>query len=133
MGKSESSNLLLILFDERPLSINKYYAGMHWAKRKQEADRVHEIVRVACTQWKADNNQRLPKFQKARITMTVYFRSKPFDPSNIPAKLYEDGLVRVGVLPDDSPQYVQEIILRSRVDRENPRVEIAVEEMCERC
>ena len=59
------------------------------------------------------------------ITVTVYFKHRPLDPCNIPAKLYIDGLLGVW-LEDDSPRYVSSVTTRSRVDRDNPRVEITV-------
>ena len=109
----------IVLDGERPQSLNKIYSGVHWTKRKAEADRVHTLVRAA-----------LPLVYKpfdvpVRIVVTAYFKNRPLDASNIFAKVYEDGLVG-HLLVDDSPQYVTEIATRSRVDRKNPRVEIEI-------
>ena len=43
----EQRAITLTLIDEKPISWNKMYAGLHWSKRKDEADRVHLAVRVA--------------------------------------------------------------------------------------
>jgi hypothetical protein len=59
------------------------------------------------------------------ICIVAYFDRKPYDSSNIPLKLYEDGLINL-VIPDDSPRYVRRVSTESRVDRQHPRVEILV-------
>jgi hypothetical protein len=119
---------VLILENERPISNNKFYEGMHWAERKAEADRVHARVQAACASWKAKMGRPLPRFEHgARVIITAYFEKSPLDSSNIAGKLYEDGLMRAGILPNDDWQHVTELCLRSRIDRERPRVEIIVE------
>ena len=64
---------------------------------------------------------------RVRITVTAYYKTRPHDASNIPLKLYEDGLVAAGILTDDSPVFVDETVTRSRVDKQRPRVEIEIE------
>ena len=123
---------VLVLENERPATVNKFYEGMHWSKRKAEADRVHARVQAACTEWKARMRKALPRFEHgARVIVTAYFQKRPLDCSNIAGKLYEDGLVRDGVLPSDDWRHVREFVTRSRLDRERPRVEIIVEPMGE--
>jgi hypothetical protein len=119
---------VLILENERPISNNKFYEGMHWAERKAEADRVHARVQAACASWKAKMGRPLPRFEHgARVIITAYFEKRPLDSSNIAGKLYEDGLVRAGILPNDDWKHVTELCTRSRLDKERPRVEIIVE------
>lgn len=114
----------LILPDEQPASWNKMYTGQHWSKRKEEVDRVHLAVRVALDpDW--------PMFDRpVHITVTVYFKNKrvQLDASNIPAKLYEDGLIG-WLIVDDSPQYVRSMTTVSLLDRDNPRVELEIREV----
>lgn len=116
--------ITLTLEGEQPISWNKMYAGLHWAKRKAEADRVHLAVRVALDpDW--------PMFVKpVVITVRVYFKNKriQLDASNIAAKLYEDGLIG-WIIQDDSPQYVRSMTTVSLLDRKNPRVEIEITEV----
>lgn len=50
------------------------------------------------------------------------------DPDNITGgqKFILDGLVRGGVIPDDSQKYIAGIIHRFRVDKRKPRVEVEI-------
>lgn len=116
--------VILTLIDEKPMSWNKMYSGMHWADRLAEAERVHLAVRVA-----VDPNDQ--KFDKpVAITVRAYFKDKrsQLDASNITAKLYEDGLIG-WLIEDDNPQHVQSMTTISLIDRENPRVEIEIKEV----
>ncbi|MFW6098191.1 MAG: hypothetical protein ACOC9Z_08935, partial [Chloroflexota bacterium] len=49
----------------------------------------------------------------------------PYDSSNVPLKLYEDGLIGL-VIPDDNRKHVRWTATRSEIDRDRPRVEITV-------
>lgn len=112
-----------MLEGEQPMSWNKMYAGLHWSDRKAEADRVHLAVRVAI-----DPDE--PMFDKpVAITVRAYFKNKSvqLDASNVPAKLYEDGLID-WLIKDDSPQYVRSMTTVSLLDRQNPRIEIEIKE-----
>lgn len=119
--EAEKRQVLIVLPGERPMSLNKVYAGVHWKVRKDEAERVHWLVRA-----KIDPDE--PMFERpVNITVTAYFRSHPFDASNILIKLYEDGLKK-RLIADDGPRYVRSVTAISRVDRKRPRVEILIEE-----
>lgn len=112
----------IILEKERPISLNQYYAGMHWSKRSEEAKRVHYLM--------MSKIQRGVTFFKnpVEIEVTCYFKSNPMDADNIVAKLYIDGL-KGKVLVDDTPKYVKGVKLVSLVDVNNPRVEIEITEV----
>jgi hypothetical protein len=114
----------LTLDGEQPMSWNKMYAGLHWSSRHEEADRVHLAVRISLDpDW--------PMFeQPVAITIRAYFKNKrvQLDASNVPAKLYEDGLIG-WLIKDDSPKYVRSMTTVSLLDRNNPRVEIEIEEV----
>lgn len=110
----------IVIPDHRPVSLNKYYAGMHWSKRKAIADEAHMLVRAALP---PDVE---PYTEPVHITVTAYFKNRPLDASNVLAKVYEDGLIG-RVLIDDSTQYVRSVRTVSLVDRAAPRVVIDVE------
>lgn len=116
--------ITIIIPDERPTSWNKFYAGKHWSFRKREAERVHQLVRAYLDpDW--------PMFDKpVEIEFRVYFANRrlQLDWSNIPAKLYEDGLIG-WLIKDDSPKYVIAGRVLSLVDRDNPRIEIRIREV----
>ena len=69
----------------------------------------------------------LPAYFTGRVDIDVvaYFTGRPLDSSNIPVKLYEDGLKGM-VVCDDSPHYVRRVSAMSAVDRRRPRVEVTV-------
>lgn len=114
--------LKLVLEGERPWSWNKLYAGVHHTQRSKQARHCHDLVG-----WTLLTLDYIPIFESVvDITVVVYFDKRPFDPDNITAKLYIDGLVKAGVIPDDKKQYVRNVTTRSEVDRDNPRVEILV-------
>lgn len=114
----------LTLIDEKPMSWNKMYSGLHWSDRLAEAERAHLAVRVA-----VDPDE--PIFDKpVAITVRAYFKDKrsQLDASNITAKMYEDGLIG-WLIEDDTPQYVCSMTTVSLIDRKNPRVEIEIREV----
>jgi hypothetical protein len=113
----------LILEDEQPIGLNRLLAREHWTIRNEEVTRVKLAVRVAI-----DPNE--PMFDKpVAITIRAYFKNKSvqLDASNVPAKLYEDGLID-WLIKDDSPQYVRSMTTVSLLDRQNPRIEIEIKE-----
>ena len=115
------------------VSANKIYSGVHWAVRKKIADKYHEAIRILMTRtsrqfgrsaaiYELFSKLHVPK----DIIFTFYFKNRPLDCSNcfFLAKVCEDGMVKAGILTDDSPKYVKSITCISKVDRENPRIEI---------
>lgn len=91
---------------------------MHWTKRKREVDRIHSLVHNI-----VDNDEMFESI--VDIKVTAYFKNRPLDSSNICGKIYEDGLCG-SLIADDSIEYVREFTTVSRVDKNNPRVEIEV-------
>lgn len=66
-------------------------------------------------------------FARAKVTITYYFKTRGRrDPDNYSGKFILDGLVRCGVLVDDSFGNI-DLALRARHDKQNPRTEIEVE------
>ena len=116
----------IVLLDERPISWNKFYAGMHWSARKYEADRVHDLVKYTLLADYEENIWLLP--YRVDIHITVYFKNRPQDPDNICSKLYIDGLIG-NVIENDTRQFVRKVTVQSEIDRENPRLEIKIGEV----
>lgn len=119
----DENELVVILDGERPPSWNKFYAGSHWRERKRDADRIHWLVIAALDGRPA----RIVK--PVEIVITAYFKGRQFDPCNVPAKIYIDGLVQAGLLVNDTPRYVDSVTTRSRKDKDRPRVEIVIREI----
>lgn len=123
----------LVFEDERPKSWNQFYSGKHWSVRREWAQRCHALVRNTL-----EPSDR-PFDNPVHITVIVYYADKPHDACNITAKLYIDGLLAKGdwqdgarsLLWDDNLRYVTQVTTIPRVDPENPRVEIVLEEQHE--
>jgi Holliday junction resolvase RusA-like endonuclease len=75
--------------------------------------------------------KKLPVYERVDVTITWYEPNLRRDPDNITGggtKFIMDGLVAGGAIKDDSQRYVNSISHQFEVDRENPRVEIILEE-----
>ena len=67
--------------------------------------------------------------EKAIVTITYYFPNRiRRDPDNYSGKFINDGLVKAGVLKDDSFNNIH-LVLKGDYDKENPRTEILIEEV----
>ena len=78
--------------------------------------------------WMAKRAPRLTRPIEA--TITWYAKDKRRDPDNVMAgqKFIFDGLVKSGIIPNDTWRYVKGITHRFEIDRKNPRIEVRVEE-----
>lgn len=115
-----TENTTIILHGERPISWNKFYSGNHWTVRREEADRVHMLMRAAIDP--TADQYRSP----VHIHIIVYFDRRPMDADNIAAKLYIDGL-KPWLIRDDTPECVRSVTTSSRIDKVAPRIEIHIE------
>jgi hypothetical protein len=82
-----------------------------------------------------DIRQLTPIEGKCKITYTIYYINKrAFDIDNVGsviAKFTNDALVEFDILVDDNYNYVPEMVFKyGGVDKENPRCEVTLEEVC---
>lgn len=93
-------------------SANNIWAGVHWTKRKRMADEGHLATSLAVKAAKLG-----PVGGKVELVFMPQIKKRPrvrgFDCLNyaMTCKVIEDGLVRAGVLPDDSKKYVSEVAI----------------------
>ena len=95
---------MTIIFTDLPkISLNKWYAGMHWTKRKKMKDSYTQIVR---SQFK----EVLPKDKSYSVEYHFTFKSRPLDASNCVAmvKMVEDI-----IFEDDSYKIISSILISS--------------------
>lgn len=88
-------------------SLNQWYAGGHWGSRSKVVNEWHLAIHLLVKQLKIKPIKKFPVI----ITSISYFKTnRRRDSSNyITAnKLAEDGLVKAGILPDDSFNFVNE-------------------------
>lgn len=88
-------------------STNKIYAGIHWAKRKSTKDSVLSYANAFC--------RPIVKIESypVQISYRFFFVTRALDTLNTAylAKMFEDALRTIGILEDDSPQFVARTIL----------------------
>ena len=91
-------------------SLNQWYSGGHWSDRKKLADAWHLAIFIICKQ---DKIKPVVSYPVTITTKSYYKKTKEMDTSNVfPAnKLAEDGLVRAGILKDDTNQYVNRHVI----------------------
>lgn len=93
----------IVLEDCKALSWNKIYQNRHWAVRAKLASDAHALT------YKALQSFKWTQYTfKVNIKMIAHLR-RTIDASNLCLKVYEDGLVRAGLLKDDSHEYVDEV------------------------
>lgn len=103
----------------RQYSMNAYYAGKHWAKRKADACFWHALVVDAL-------HKTAPNISLAEVPVALTFCfNDSLDCSNHAAmvKMIEDALKGV-VIVDDSPKYVKQITTKFHDD---PNIRVIVE------
>jgi len=93
----------IILYDLPKVSLNKWYAGMHWTKRKKLKDNYTILVRSQFSQ------QLPPKSYNTEYHFT--FKSRPLDASNCVAmvKMVEDI-----IFESDSYKVVKSLLITSK-------------------
>ena len=101
------------------------------AKRGRGKYQPYAIAKKEWTETVAWCAKKLPAYNKIDIEITWYEPNRRRDPDNIAGggcKVIMDGLVMAGTIKDDSQKYVRSIKHNFDVDKDNPRVEIAIEE-----
>ena len=93
----------IILKDLPKISLNKWYAGMHWTKRKKIKDNYTQIVRSQFASLLSRDNT-------YKVEYHFTFKSRPLDASNCVAmvKMIEDIIFET-----DSYKVVTEIVITS--------------------
>lgn len=145
MSKNISENTIHYKIPLRGIkfSTNKFYAGMHWTKRKEIKDSILSITRGFCRPIKKVESYPI------QISYRFVFTSRALDTLNtaVMAKMFEDSLCALGVIEGDSPKYVKSSFLEiidqgeenkkkginiksSKIDKENQDyVEIKIYEL----
>lgn len=94
----------IILKGLEKISLNKWYAGMHWTKRKKIKDNYTLLV-------KSQFNKTLPKTNTYNTEYHFTFKSRALDASNCVAmvKMIEDI-----IFEDDSYKIIKSILITSK-------------------
>ena len=115
-----------IIIDDVPPSNNKYMgrgSKGHNFTYQNEKKKWALLIKAAAFHVKKE------KIEKSVIEITYYFPTRHRrDPDNYSGKFILDGLVKCGVIADDSFSNIT-LILNGEYDKENPRTEIEVTEI----
>lgn len=120
--------MILLVIPGTPPSLNQW-SRMHWAKaariKKQwENDILWAFLAIGRT-WKKDE---FP-YQKAHVKVTYYFTTnRRRDADNLNLKFILDGIVKAGIIKDDSTNIIGQPEVSWAVDKKNPRVEIEIQQ-----
>lgn len=90
------------------ISTNSIYAGVHWSKRKRLKDLMRWALVPIITS--------IRPLHQGTLTFDFQFKSRPLDCSNCSfmVKMIEDVLVEHYKIIDDTPKYVEKIIISSK-------------------
>lgn len=104
------------------ISTNKIYSGVHWAVRKKWADLFHRSLLPY-------RNKITIKNYPVSVSYIYTFKGRQLDASNCSfmSKLFEDAMVQNKILIDDTPNFVDEIVLISQKGTSD-EVEIIISE-----
>jgi hypothetical protein len=91
------------------VSANKIYSGLnHWHRTRLKDD-YHSLVLSEVRKMEKKSGTKLHADGAVSIDFAFGWKGRVLDCSNcfFMAKMIEDGLVKAGVLKDDSPDYVE--------------------------
>ena len=105
-----------------PPTINKYIGRTNIWEYQADKKKIHNLIRLGTIGLN-------PRYEKVKMKITYYFKDKRrHDPSNYD-KMLLDGLVEANIIKDDNYDVIQEFTTIGKYDKENPRVEIELEEI----
>lgn len=109
-------------------SLNDFYQSRHWYKRHKLAKAWHGLVKALCLEQKIEPVEEY----KVDIHVITYWPpgERRIDPDQIagPEKMIVDGLVKSGILENDSPIYINKVHLGPCVRAEDLYIECIIEE-----
>lgn len=117
-----------LIINDIPPSNNKF---MGRGSKKFQSFEYQDIKKQWAMLIRLSVGRSKPKkaIEKAIVTITYYFPNRiRRDPDNYSGKFINDGLVKAGVLKDDSFKNIH-LVLKGDYDKENPRTEVEIEEV----
>lgn len=110
-----------ILINTLPPTINKYIGRSNIWQYQEDKKAYHKAVVMSTIGIN-------PKYDKCKIKVTYYFKDKRrHDPSNYD-KMLLDGLVEANIIKDDNYDVIEEFTTIGKYDKDNPRVEVEINE-----
>ena len=105
-----------------PPSNNQFIGRNQIRQFQKQKKEWAEIIRLYTLK-----NKPYKPLKQCKLTLFYYFKDKTRrDPDNYSGKFILDGLVRAGIIFDDSFFNIN-LILKASVDKGNPRLEISID------
>jgi Holliday junction resolvase RusA-like endonuclease len=100
------------------------------AKLRGRNYKEYAVMKDTYTNMVAWLAKKLPKYEKIKLVIIWYEPNEKRDIDNIAGgtKFICDGLVRAGTIPNDTRKHIKSIRHEFETDRDNPRVEVNIEE-----
>lgn len=119
MKKRKNKEIVLTL--GKVPSLNSFYAGSHWTKRKKAKDAALETIKS-----QLGFNQGAP-YNSFRVTANVRYRYD-LDNSIIAVKFTSDALKTLGWIKDDSPKYFRHLVLvwKEEIPKDEAEIQITL-------
>lgn len=125
IGDVEQFVYKLILYEERPMSVNTLWSGLHWKVRSSYKNKVLNTVTEVLDGLELE---KLPF--KVNIDFVCWMKGvhpyKIYDSDNLVIKPYVDSL-RKFILKDDTIEYVGKVSVEAKREDVNPRLEITIQ------
>ncbi len=103
-----------------PPSMNKYKGRSNVWEWRADKTEWECLINLFCRPRPA------APIDKCVLTITYYFDSRRrHDPNNYDGQFLTDGLVKAGIIADDSFDHI-ELVLRGEYDKKRPRTEIVI-------
>jgi len=118
MKKRKNKEIVLTL--GKVPSLNSFYAGSHWTKRKKAKDAALETIKE-----QLGYNTGAP-YNSFRVTAYVRYRYD-LDNSIIAVKFTSDALKTLGWIKDDSPKYFRRLLMVWTEQVPKDKAEITIE------
>jgi len=101
---NKKTYMKITLHDLPKISLNEWYSGVHWTKRKAIKDKYYWLI-------KKQFKDVLSKDKTYKVSYSFYFRLKPLDASNCIAmvKMIEDI-----IFEDDTYKIIEQITISSQ-------------------
>lgn len=117
----------LILNQFKMPSWNEYNSRSHWAKAKKKNDEIYWLVYEAIKNSGYKDINDLLQNKKVKLIFEIHYKgNRRHDPDNSFLKPIIDGIVKCGLLRDDSTKEIKEIIIRARVGQKENKVIIDI-------
>ena len=107
------------------------YAGQYWRKRKEHADTGHLATLVAMhDKWGIGSVIHDIPTTPVTLTFTPHHNGRLYDIDgySYTCKIITDGLVKAGILKDDSQKYVRGITILPTVKSKDRFMQVDIEE-----